>query len=276
VLGYALRFRRRRIRSVARDETDAVTRRSALVLAPHPDDETLGCGAVILRKVAAGTPVTVVVVADGRHSHRSEYLTPEGVGALRHAEMVEVARRLGLASHSLRQLGFEDRTLTGLEDELVETVADLIAELNPEEVYVTGAFEPHPDHSALGRATRRALERLPDPPLLMEYPIWMWSQVYDGGLAAPLRTRFATAKAALDLLLLRRKPAKVCADEFVAGKLHALDAHASQLGRPAGVPADEHWWALPRPLLDAASDSVELFVPWRPRLVSRGARSDRA
>ena len=143
-------------------------------------------------------------------------------------------------------------------------VGDLITELNPDEIYVTGAFEPHPDHSALGRATRRALAHRPDPPLLMEYPIWMWSQMYDGGIAAPLRIRMATAKAALELLLLRRKPTKVRADEFLADKMHALDGHASQLGRPAGVPPDEHWWALPKPLLDAASDSVELFVPWRP------------
>jgi LmbE family N-acetylglucosaminyl deacetylase len=264
VLGYALRYRRRWIRGAARDETDAVARRSALVLAPHPDDETLGCGAVILRKIAAGTPVTVVVVADGRHSHRSDYLTPEGVGALRQAEMVEVGRRLGLPPKSLRQLGFEDRTLTGQEDELVRVVGDLISELQPDEVYVTGAFEPHPDHSALGRATRRALEQQDAPPLLMEYPIWLWSHMYDGGIAAPLRTRAATAKAALDLLLLRRKPAKVRAAEFVAGKMHALEGHASQLGHPAGIPPDEHWWALPKHLLDTAADSVELFVPWRP------------
>jgi LmbE family N-acetylglucosaminyl deacetylase len=264
VLGYALRYRRRRIRGAARDETDAVVRRSALVLAPHPDDETLGCGAVILRKLAAGTPVTVVVVADGRHSHRSGYLTPEGVGALRRTEMLEVGRRLGLPPKSLRQLGFEDRTLTRREDDLVGVVGELITELNPDEVYVTGAFEPHADHSALGRATRRALEQRDEPPLLMEYPIWMWSQMYDGGTPAPLRIRMATAKAALDLLFLRRKPAKVRAAEFVAGKMHALEGHASQLGHPAGIPSDEHWWALPQPLLDAAADNVELFVPWRP------------
>lgn len=265
MLGYALRLRRRRIRSVARDDTDRVAQRSALVLAPHPDDETLGCGGVILRKVAAGTPVTVVIVSDGRHSHRSEYLTPQGVAELRYAEMVEAGRRLGLPADCLHQLGFEDRRLTEHEDELVEVVDSLVAELRPDEVYVTGAFEPHPDHSALGRAARHALQRHRQPPLLLEYPIWMWSQMWDTGVDAPWRTRVATAKAAAELLLLRRAPTKVRAGEFVASKLHALDAHASQLGRPAGVPTSERWWGLPRPLLDAAADSVELFVPWQPQ-----------
>lgn len=265
MLGYALRFLRRRIRDVARDETDAVTRRSALILAPHPDDETVGCGAVILRKIAAGTPVTVVVVADGRHSPHSEYLPPEGVAVLRYAEMVEVGRRLGLPSRSLRQLGYEDGGLGDHEADLVGRIGDLIAELDPDEVYVTGVFEPHPDHSALGRAARGALERRGRPPLLMEYPIWLWNQLYDGGVTTPLRTRLTTAKAALDVLSLRRRPVKVSSAGFLAAKMYALEGHGSQLGLPTGVPDQGRWSVLPGPVLDAAADSFELFVPWRPR-----------
>jgi LmbE family N-acetylglucosaminyl deacetylase len=262
VLGYLLRCRRRRIRQIATDITDLVTRRSALVLAPHPDDETLGCGGTILRKVAAGTPVTVVIVSDGRHSHQSAYLTPDGVGALRRAEVTEAIRRLGLPSGSLRMLEYEDRRLTPYEDELVGVVGKLIAELGPEEVYVTGVFEPHPDHSALGRAARRAVELSTRQPLLLEYPIWMWSQMYDGGIAAPVRTRLETARQGMELLLLRRTPVAVRTADVVASKMYALDAHASQMGHPAGIPDSEPWWALPKPLLDAAADRVELFVPW--------------
>jgi LmbE family N-acetylglucosaminyl deacetylase len=264
VLGNALQFRRRQIVGKARDETEAVTGRSALVLAPHPDDETLGCGAVILRKVAAGIPVTVVVVADGRYSGRSKYLTPEQVGKLRHDEMLEVARRLGLRPESLRQLGYEDGSLTAKEGELVGVVDDLITELSPDEVYVTGAFEPHPDHSALGRATRRAMAGRAAPPLLMEYPIWMWSQMYHGGINVPLTIRLSSAKAALAVLLARRKLVVVRSAGFVDAKMHALDGHASQIGNLQGIPEDEHWWFLPKPVIDAAAEDREVFVPWHP------------
>src|SRR5829696_1206258 len=58
-------------RITARDETAAVAARGCLVIAPHPDDETLGCGATIARKRAAGTPVRVVIVADGRYAQRA-------------------------------------------------------------------------------------------------------------------------------------------------------------------------------------------------------------
>jgi LmbE family N-acetylglucosaminyl deacetylase len=263
VLGYLLRFRRRHVKKVATDVTEASTKRSALVLAPHPDDETLGCGAVILRKVAAGTPVTVVVVADGRHSHRSDHLPPAALGQMRRSEMVQAARRMGLAEANLRQLGYEDRTLTAHEDELVGVIAGLVKEFEPQEVYVTGAFEPHPDHAALGRAARRALAQVDGaPPLLMEYPIWMWSQMWHG-IPTTWANRMAAVRAALEVLAIRRRAAVVDATPFVNAKMHALDAHVSQLRRPAGVPESDAWWGLPQPLMDAAADSVELFVPYR-------------
>lgn len=47
--------------SIAEDVTSQTATRSCVVLAPHPDDETLGCGATITRKLVAGTPVMVVI-----------------------------------------------------------------------------------------------------------------------------------------------------------------------------------------------------------------------
>jgi LmbE family N-acetylglucosaminyl deacetylase len=262
LLGPILRSRRGRILKAAHDDTDGVAKRSALVLAPHPDDETLGCGATILRKVAAGTPVTVVVVADGRHSHRSEHITAEGLGAMRRAEMVEAGRRLGLPTDALRQFGYEDRTLPEHEDELVPRIADLVDELRPDEVYVTGVFEPLPDHAALGRATRRALARTGHDCLLMEYPIWLWSQVWHT-ISVPLPTRLSATRAAAAVLLSRRGAATVRTDGFAAAKQHALDAHVSQLRRPVGIPDTADWHGLPDPVIAAAADTVEVFIPWQ-------------
>lgn len=246
------------MRSLARDETAGSEARSALVLAPHPDDETLGCGATILRKVAAGTAVTVVVVTDGRHSHRSDKLSPDELAALRRTEMAEAGRRLGLPAGALRWAGFEDGTLTEREDDLAGDLIALLAEVRPQEVYTTCADEPHPDHAALGRAARRAAAGSVHRPRVLEYPVWLWG-------SWPLR-RGARLRSTMDALglIAGRRVTKVRTGEHLAGKLHALQAHDSQLRRPGAVPADQEWPALPPALLAAASDNVELFLSWHP------------
>ncbi|MFI5896556.1 PIG-L deacetylase family protein [Actinoplanes sp. NPDC051513] len=238
--------------SSARDETDTVGGRSALVLAPHPDDETLGCGATILRKVAAGTPVTVAVVTDGRHSHRSEHLSPDSLAALRRAEMSSAAGRLGLDPDAVRWGGFEDGTLSSQEKDLFAYVAELLAEVRPDDVYTTSADEPHPDHAALGRAVRAAAASSGS--RVLEYPVWLWG-------SWPLRRgdRLGSTLNAAGSIA-RRRAVKVRAGDHLKSKLHALDAHESQLRRPAGVPDGEPWASLPPGVLAAAGADAELFL----------------
>lgn len=252
VLPRLRRIARAGLLSSARDETDTVAGRSALVLAPHPDDETLGCGATILRKVAAGTPVTVAVVTDGRHSHRSEHLSPSALAELRRAEMSSAAARLGLDPSAVRWGGFEDGTLSSGPDDLFAYVSGLLAELRPDEVYTTCADEPHPDHAALGRAVRAAAAV--SGARVLEYPVWLWG-------SWPLR-RGDRLGSTLDAAgaIARRKAVKVRSEGYRDGKMHALEAHESQLRRPAAVPDSEPWVGLPPGVLSAAGSDAELFL----------------
>ncbi len=238
------------MRRSARDETATTATRSALVLAPHPDDETLGCGATIMRKVAGGTAVTVVVVTDGQHSHAA--MAPQALAALRREEMTEAGRRLGLKPDAVRWAGFVDGQLTAREHDLEAVLRELLEELRPDEVYTTCAAEPHPDHAALGRAARRAVG---SSARLLEYPVWLWG-------SWPLR-RGDRLSSTVDASrrIFTRQSIRVQSGDYREGKLHALQAHASQLRRPQDVPADQPWPALPAPLLSAAADRAELFFP---------------
>ena len=233
--------------------TDAAVERSALVIAPHPDDETLGCGALVLRKRKAGVPVTVLMVTDGAHSHASSSLTPEQLAEVRRGELCEAAGRLGLELASLHWAGIEDGTVEAHEGELLATICTLLEESGAAEIYATSALEHHPDHAAVGRAARAAaLARGAE---LYEYPIWLWNS---WPLRRPHRLRSLLAALAA---VLGRRAVTVSTSGFRAAKLHALEAHASQLRRPPHVPSDEPWTVLPGWVLDAAADSVELFFP---------------
>jgi len=239
------------LRTTARDETSTTASRSALVLAPHPDDETLGCGATMLRKVAAGTPVHVLVVTDGRHSHRSAALPPLELAELRRKEMAQAAERLGLPGDALSWAGFEDGTVAEHEDELAALVGRLVAEHGFAEVFATCADEPHPDHAAVGRAARRGATGA----RVLEYPVWLWG-------SWPLRRgdRLRSTLTAAGLVLGRRA-VRVSTEGHRTAKLHALEAHASQLGRPPMVPEDDEWAGLPARVLAAAAEAFELFIP---------------
>jgi LmbE family N-acetylglucosaminyl deacetylase len=89
-----------------------------LILAPHPDDETLGCGGIIQQAVAMKLPVRIIWLTYGDNNEWSFFLyrkhivvMPEAVrkmGEVRHAEAVAAAKTLGVDPHQLAFLGYPD------------------------------------------------------------------------------------------------------------------------------------------------------------------------
>lgn len=98
----------------------AETGGGVLVIAPHPDDEVIGCAGVILRALEAKKQVTVVVLTNGDGhvaltaavaKKEREQLTPEDfikAGALRQSHSVAAMRRLGMPRENLIFLGYPD------------------------------------------------------------------------------------------------------------------------------------------------------------------------
>jgi LmbE family N-acetylglucosaminyl deacetylase len=162
---------RRALFRVGTDVTEISARTSCLVLAPHPDDETLGVGVTIMRKVRAGTPVHLVVATDGSKSPPGD---PVEVTALRSAELRVACAVLGLTERDVTRLPFVDAELGGNEDALVGAIAEVVASWQPAEVLVTGEDDPHEDHAILGAATRRALAGTGV--RMLTYPIWQFDR----------------------------------------------------------------------------------------------------
>ncbi|HXQ90584.1 MAG TPA: PIG-L deacetylase family protein [Acidimicrobiales bacterium] len=156
---------------VGTDVTDVASRRACLVVAPHPDDETLGAGATIMRKVDAGTPVHLVVATDGSKAPVGD---PVEVAAVRRAELYAACAVLGLTEADVTWLGFVDAELAGTEEELAAAIATVVGARRPAEVLVTGESDPHEDHAVLGAATRRALAGTGVG--LLSYPVWQFDR----------------------------------------------------------------------------------------------------
>ena len=171
------------------DVTEASSRRACLVVAPHPDDETLGAGATIMRKIRAGTPVHLAVVTDGSKSPSGD---PAQVTALRSAELAAACDVLGLSPRHVTRLPFVDAELAGEGEALTEAIAGVVGAVRPVEVLVTAENDPHEDHALVGAATRRALAG--SGIRLLTYPIWqfdrpmrLWQQ-WRGGRPELVRT----------------------------------------------------------------------------------------
>ena len=146
-----------------------------LVIAPHPDDETLGCGGLIARRRSEGRRVVVVVLTDGRALLvRFGILTdptPEEVSRLRKDETRRAFRILGGDPADLRFLDFENERLIEKKAEAVAKVAAMLKEIKPSEVYVTSPFEAHPEHVAANAIVREARAAAGVLPTLFEYSV---------------------------------------------------------------------------------------------------------
>jgi LmbE family N-acetylglucosaminyl deacetylase len=223
---------------LAEDITSETEKRSCLVLAPHPDDETFGCGATIMRKIAAGVSVNLVIATDGRHSHHSRKISAEELAGIREEEARRAFAILGLAAENAIFLRFEDGLLAEHRPVLLDRLVDILDRVQPDELFVPSATDVHPDHRALSEIGRTLAERY-NRMILYEYPIWFWH---------PSVWRLG--------YFLKLRPRTVETGHFVLRKREAIEAYRSQVTNLAGEPS---WATLRSSFLEQFLQREEIF-----------------
>lgn len=137
------------------EETDLIPYTSSfppgrrwLVLAPHPDDETLGLGGTLALAAARGVAVTTVCVTSGG---------AQGVTAEREDEARRAAAELGVAPPVFWRL--PDRGVLAMRGDLIAMLGRLLDESAAETIVTPSPVELHPDHRAVAVAVHATLRR---------------------------------------------------------------------------------------------------------------------
>lgn len=134
-----------------------------VVLAPHMDDEVIGCGGTLYQHIRCGAEVTVVFLTDGRAgSGKLHYLS--GEERKRYAsELIGIRKRE--AHQAMNVLGIKDIIFLDAEEanlsstkELRDKVRRILDSIRPDTVYLPFFLEEHPDHRAASQILLDATE----------------------------------------------------------------------------------------------------------------------
>lgn len=157
-----------------------LTQRTAMIFAPHQDDESLGCGGTIVLKRAAGVPIKIVYLTGGQNGQLShpgrDPIPSETLTALRNQEALQALEVLGVSPQDVAFLNYQDgglrKTNATTRAEIVAKIVQLLADFHPEEVYVTYRSDGHPDHNATYLLVFEAMRQRGLALDLLEYPVW--------------------------------------------------------------------------------------------------------
>jgi LmbE family N-acetylglucosaminyl deacetylase len=232
--------------------TDSLLPGGALVLSPHQDDETIGCGLLIAEKANRGIPVAVAVATDGRDGWYSPKPrpAPDEIAAIRHREWHRALDILAVPPARRFEFGFPDGELSDHESEVADRIRDLFRSLRPSQVFVTSSGDPHPDHRTLERAVRHAMAQIDDSapgvphsgaghasslspveprPQAFIYRVYPGEGIWPDGRPPLVTVRAAIAQIARSIFgLAGRRPLLLRAPGSVATKVAAIDAYDSQ------------------------------------------------
>jgi LmbE family N-acetylglucosaminyl deacetylase len=222
---------------------DIVGSGCALIIAPHPDDEALGCGGLIAACCNAGRPPVVVYLTDGAMSHPASKAFPrECLIRVREQEAKAAGAILGLVSERLVFFREPD-TKAPCEGNAATRLADRITGLAElfgcTCILAPWRFDPHCDHVAAAAIAEKAAAQ--GQLRHMAYPVWGWLLPADQTVADLPSTGWR-----LDITPHR------------ALKLQAIAAHQSQYGDL--ITDDPSGFRLPPELLTVFKGKFETFL----------------
>jgi LmbE family N-acetylglucosaminyl deacetylase/protein-L-isoaspartate O-methyltransferase len=192
-----------------------------VVVAAHPDDESLGAGGLIATAHASGIPVVVIVATAGEHSHpQSPTFSSERLSAVRRVEVVRAIDTVAPGA-VVQLLGLRDGGLRHDIEALTRAIGSHVTGRSGVMVVSPWRGDGHPDHTAAGDAAAVAAETAGAS--YAEYPIWGWHWARPESPEWPWE-RIRTVQLS---------------SSAVTAKAAALEQHRSQTEALSDAPGDE-------------------------------------
>lgn len=186
-----------------------------LVVAPHADDESLGCGGAIALLRKSNIEVSILLLSDGTLSHPNSRKFPkEKLRELRENELLKAAEILGVTHENVHFFRYRDRSVPDKNAaefaEAVSRAREFLQTQNPQTIFLPWRRDPHPDHRAAFDIfdAAKSVEHQ-----IIEYPIWLYELAASDD--APLAAEVSAFR--LDI------------SEVAELKQQAVRAHVSQL-----------------------------------------------
>lgn len=157
-----------------------------LVVAPHPDDETIGAHALMTRLRRSGVAVRVVIVSDGAGSHPDSRIWPRRrLVRERRRETRLVLRRIGVTARDVTFLDLPDGRLAQHATTIARAIRRMVQALpHPMLAVAPSHTDDHPDHRVVAAAAwRQAGLRW------LAYPVWPAGQRLPGARPLYLSTQ---------------------------------------------------------------------------------------
>lgn len=159
------------VRNRSRYKPHIKTKDHILIIAPHPDDEVIGCGGLITRLVAEGHPPHIIILTGGENSH-------QGCCTSSHNEIKNARRELtrnalnilGVKEEYIHELDFPDGGISATHPE-ADKLSCLISKISPDIIFVPHWGEGWPDHVNTARIIK---DMVSDDTQIYEYCVWMW------------------------------------------------------------------------------------------------------
>ena len=217
---------------------------TCLILAPHPDDESLGCGGLIAACNEAGRPPLVVVLTDGTGSHPNSRMFPHArLREVRAQEVRDAVGHLGLPPERVVYLNEPDAAAPSEGPRFDAVVAKLLTLVGQEprctSILAPWRHDPHCDHEAASLAAAVVAARAGI--AHVAYPVWGWTLPAEAVVPAACGNGF-----------------RLNIGWFLPAKRAAIHAHQSQYGDL--ITDDPTGFRLPADLLSVFDSPFETFV----------------